>query len=404
MATKPALLFLSQRLPYPPNKGEKIRAYHFLCHLAQHYSIYLGCFVDDPHDLAHVAALSPLCTEICAIPINPRTRFLAALPGWLAGMPLSYSLFRRATLRSWLRDISTRIKPDYVFAYSSNIADYALQLGYRPKHVIFDFVDVDSAKFEDVAALAPPTTRWLYALEAKRVKQAEARLAVHADRLLFVSLPEEALFQARTHQAFTNSLALENGVDLAVFNPMLLEENPYGDARPTLVFTGAMDYWPNIDGILWFVNHVLPLLHAQHSTLRLAIVGSNPAPAVRALANNNIMVTGRVARVQPYLAHANLAIVPLRVARGLQNKVLEALAMGVPTLCSPQALNGIPATPEVHLGLAHTPEDWARKTLDWLADPHTAKTIGQAGRAFVETRFDWAYQLNVLEQVVAGTA
>jgi polysaccharide biosynthesis protein PslH len=402
--TKPPLLFIAQRLPYPPNKGEKIRSYHFLKALTEHYSVHLASFIDDMADREHLGAARALVSSMHIAEINPRWRYPLALPGWLMGQPVSYAMFRRASLARWVRAVAAEHKPQHVFVYSSNAADYALTLGYRPKHLVFDYVDVDSAKFGDVAALSGPASRWLYELEEKRVRAAEARLASQADTVLFVSEPEAALFRSRCPAAAAKTYAVENGVDLQRFqpDPSLPMPDAYRDGRPTLVFTGAMDYWPNIDAVTWFAKEVMPAAIARHPSLRFAIVGSNPAAAVSALAGPSVLVTGRVPEVQPFVQHAAAMIAPLRVARGLQNKVLEGLAMGRPLIASPGALTGIAAEHGQHVLRADGVDDWLRAIDQILSDSKFAADLGAAARNFVAQRFGWARQLDRLLAFVSG--
>jgi sugar transferase (PEP-CTERM/EpsH1 system associated) len=211
-------------------------------------------------------------------------------------------------------------------------------------HSVVDFVDVDSDKWTQYAASKPWPLSWLYRREGRTLLAWERKLAARSDAALFVSEAEARHFAQLAPESAARVSWFNNGVDTDYFSPARDYPNPYPAVSLPLVFTGAMDYWPNVDAVVWFAQRIFPALRARYANAELVIVGGRPAQAVRDLARlPGVTVTGRVDDVRPWLRHARLAVAPLRIARGVQNKVLEAMAMALPVVASPHALEGIQA-------------------------------------------------------------
>jgi sugar transferase (PEP-CTERM/EpsH1 system associated) len=399
------LLFLSHRIPYPPDKGDKIRAWHVLRHLARSHRIHLGCFVDDPADLAHVATLRAVCADLKIVPIRRRWHRLRSLARARPGQPLSLAYFADAGLRAWVAEkVAGGI--ELAFVHCSAMAPYLL--GERRVRRVLDMVDVDSAKWAAYAARAGWPGRLLgggllgagllWAREARTLLAFERAAARDYDHTLFVSRDEAASFAALAPDSAGRIGWRDNGVDFLAFAPTQAGASPYPAGAPYAVFTGTMDYWPNIDAVSWFADAVLPLIRQRHPTLGFAIVGAHPTQAVRRLgARPGILVTGRVADTRPYLAHAALAVAPLRLARGTQNKVLEALAMARPVVATPDACAGLRAVPGRDLLVGADAASLAAHAGDVLAGRHPG--LGAAGRAMVERHYAWDHTLAGLENL-----
>ena len=359
MNNRASVLFLCQRLPFPPNKGEKITSFNIVRHLGERFDVHVGSFVDTKEDLPEIEMLRPYCASLHVERIVKPWAWGPAILRWLGGMPISFALFRAAGLKDYVRRVIAQHHPVAIVTHSSNISDYALTPAVQQMRRIFHFADVDSEKFAAYAARSKGWKRLLYALEARRVRAAERRLLAGADAVGFVSDEEAALFRAVTNAPSARVITIPNGVDAVAFDPAKQWSRPARGNGPAFVFTGAMDYQPNIHAVLSFADAVLPALRAVHSQLQFVIVGSNPAPAVKMLMNRpGIIVTGRVPEVQPYLAHATGAVAPLQIARGIQNKVLEALAMGCPTIVSTHALTGIGRPDIAPVIVADSTEAW----------------------------------------------
>ncbi|HEY8610227.1 MAG TPA: TIGR03087 family PEP-CTERM/XrtA system glycosyltransferase, partial [Roseomonas sp.] len=337
------LLFLCHRIPYPPEKGEKIRAWHILDHLAESWDVELGCLVDDKADLEHLGVLRARCAAVEWREVGRRTQMARALMRVRPGLPLTLGWFHEPGLHAWARQGLAAGRYGAVFVYSSAMAPYAMGAMPPGTRRVLDMVDVDSEKWAAYAMGAKPPMRQVWAREARTLLAFERRAAAAFDRTLFVSEAERRRFATLAPEVAARTGYVENGVDLRRFDPAASYANPFGPA-PAIVFTGTMDYRPNVEAVEWFAREVMPLLRQRDPAPEFHIVGANPAPAVAALAAlPGVHVTGRVPDVRPYLAHAAVAVAPLRIARGIQNKVLEAMAMARPVVASPEAHEGVRA-------------------------------------------------------------
>lgn len=341
------LLMLVHRIPYPPNKGDKIRSYHLLRHLAAQHEVHLGAFVDDPHDWTHRDALDALCASVKLVPLHPLVRRIRGASGLLSGEALSLPYYRHAAMRRWVDDTIERQSISHVVVFSSTMAQYVQGARHARLRRVADLCDVDSDKWRQYADGKRGPARWLYAREARRLLDAERAIAREFDATLFVTRAEAELFRRLAPESAARVGWFENGVDTEYFDPDTRFDSPYEDGAgrsgaPVVVFTGAMDYWANVDAVQWFVRDIWPRVRAVAPAARFFIVGSNPVVAVRELeSHEGVHVTGRVPDVRPYLAHADVAVAPLRIARGTQNKVLEALAMARPVVCTAAAASGL---------------------------------------------------------------
>ena len=393
------LLYLVHRMPYPPNKGDKVRSYHLLKHLAARHQVFLGTFVDDPDDLQHLPVLRGLCADVCAVPLAPRSARLRSLVGLLTGEALSLRYYRQATMQAWVSQTMSAQQIDAAVVFSSSMAPYALAQPGLP--VLADLVDVDSAKWSDYAERHAWPMSWLYRREGMRLLAYERSVVAQARRSFLVTDKEVALFSRLAPESQGRVLAVGNGVDADYFQPDATRQSPFEAGEQALVFTGAMDYWPNVDAVCWFVDQVLPLLHQRWPGLRLHIVGRSPTPAVQALAGTAVCVTGTVPDVRPYLQHAAVVVAPLRLARGVQNKVLEAMAMARPVVAAASCVEAIDAEPGHDILAATDAAEHAARIAELLADQQRANAIGQAGRACVLARYSWPARLADLDSELA---
>ncbi|MBC7454791.1 MAG: TIGR03087 family PEP-CTERM/XrtA system glycosyltransferase [Massilia sp.] len=403
------LLLLIHRMPYPPNKGDKIRSYHLLKHLAQHYRVHLGTFVDDADDWQHVPRVQALCASSHFAPLKPALARLRSLGALLANRSLSLDYYRSAPLQRWVDATMTAQKIERVMIFSSAMAQYAE--AYPQARRVVDFCDVDSDKWRQYAEKKSWPMNWLYRHEARQLLAYERRVARECDSALFVSAPEAELFKQLAPESVAKIGFFNNGVDTDYFSPERHYANPYPAGERALVFTGAMDYWPNMDAVQWFATEVFPHLLARFADARFYIVGARPAASVQALASlPGVIVTGTVPDVRPYLAHACVAVAPLRIARGIQNKVLEAMAMATPVVLSPEALEGIDAIPGRDLLLAEDAAAFVATVAALLTEAHGANgtqgtndthdthgAIGRVARTRVEQLYSWPSNLARIE-------
>lgn len=379
------LLFLCHRIPYPPNKGDKIRAYHWLKHLVQNHDVHLGCFVDDPSDLQHVAELERRVVRLAAIPLNPTRARRRALARCRPGRPLSVGYYEDRRMRQFVYDTAERWPLDAVVVFSAAMAPYVEQLTMLPR--VLDMVDVDSEKFAAYARNSRMPSRFLWSRESRTLRRFERTLAATLDLTLFVSAAEETRFLELAPEARGATSWVPNGVDAARFSPGHRFSRPFPPG-PMIVFTGAMDYRPNVEACVWFANLVLPRLRAGGREVQFCIVGANPTSTIRRLGEQcGVIVTGFVADTRPYLAHADVAVAPLAIGRGVQNKVLEAMAMAVPVVATEAAFTGVDAEPGRDLLVADGPAAITAAINTVLAGGHEG--LGPAGRASVLRNHNW---------------
>ncbi len=384
------LLLLIHRIPYPPNKGDKIRSYHLLKHLARDYKVHLATFVDDADDWQHVPTVEKMCASSHFASLNPTLARVRSLSALVKNRSLSLDYYRDATLERWVDQTVAAHKIERVLVFSSAMAQYADK--YPNARRVVDFCDVDSDKWRQYADKKSWPMSWLYRHEARQLLSYERQVAREYDASLFVSAPEADLFRQLAPESDARIGFFSNGVDTDYFSPAAAGASPFKDGERAIVFTGAMDYWPNVDAVQWFAAEAMPLLRARFPDLTFYIVGARPTPAVLELAKQpNIVVTGTVPDVRPYIAHARAAVAPLRIARGIQNKVLEAMAMATPVVVSPQALEGIEAEPGKELLLAQDAACFADAVAVLLA--RSGNDMGLAARARVERKYSWPSNL-----------
>jgi sugar transferase (PEP-CTERM/EpsH1 system associated) len=405
------LLFLAHRIPYPPDKGEKIRAWNVLQHLAQRYRVHLATFIDAPEDVASVPHLEKICASVVWRPLSPRRARLRSLAGLLNGAPLTQYYFGNRRLHDAVAHIIAVHKPAIVYVFSSAMAPYVPErhISNGPgARMILDICDVDSEKWRQYAKTSSWPARAIYRREGRTLLALERRAAARADAVLLVSRAEAELFASLAPEAAARTHAVGNGVDLAYFDPSREFPNPLDD-RPAIVFTGVMSYRPNVEAMVWFVEHVMPRLRARAASRGpgpcLWIVGLSPSPSVLALAGPDVRVTGRVPDVRPYLKHAQVAVAPLQIGRGVQNKVLEAMAMGLPVVATPQAREGLDACHDDELLTATGPAEFAAalgRVLDDDAGDETedAGSIGVRARARVVRDYSWEASLAGLDRLL----
>ena len=385
------ILFLAHRLPWPPDRGDRIRSWHMLKALTAERPVHVAALVDCAEDAseAQVAQVNAVAATLSTA-VRTKPRAVAVAESLITGVPASVAAFSSRRLRE---AVNVRLRGggiDTIFAFSGQMAQYVPR-DWRGRFVM-DFVDVDSAKFAQLGE----TTRGLAGIalrrEARRLLAFETATARRADAALFVSQAEAALFESRTGIA---AQVVENGVDAVHFAPGTVE--PAMAASPLIVFTGQMDYVPNVAAVVGFVRDVLPMLPGA----TFAIVGRAPTAAVAALAGANVIVTGAVADTRPWIAAAAVIVAPLALARGVQNKVLEAMAMARPVVASPGAATGIDARDGVELIVADGAAAQATAIAALIADPARAAAIGAAARARVVKRYSWDACLAPLAALVS---
>jgi polysaccharide biosynthesis protein PslH len=396
-----SILYLTHRIPFPPNKGDKVRSFNLLRFLCKRYRVHLGTFVDDPADLAYVPEIEKMCASINAITLRPMLARLRSAVGVLTGEALTLPYYRNAALAQWIERTIHEHAISKAIVFSSAMAQYVL--GHRELRVVVDFVDVDSAKWDQYGRSRSWPLSTIYGREGRRLLAFERVVAARAQASVFVTEAEANLFCSLAPECARTVHYAQNGVDTDYFAPDPKRVSPFAPNEDAIVFTGAMDYWPNIDAVTWFASEVMPRIVARRPSARFYVVGMQPAPAVMALDRDpGITVTGLVPDTRPYLQHAGVVVAPLRVARGIQNKVLEGMAMGRPVVVSAGAAEGILAANGIDFEVALDAEEFADKSLALMDDESRSRRMGEAARARVIAAYSWSANLLPFASLVEG--
>ena len=395
------LIFISHRMPWPLNKGEKIRAWNVIQHLAPAYDVHLGCVVEDPADMAHVGRLESVCATVGAFPIDKSRQKYRALLHARPGKPLMPDFYYSPALQRWVDATMARLPMDILYIYSVAMAPYVLDLPRRGK--ILDAQDIDSEKWAEYAKKSAYPMKAVWAREARTLLTYERRAAAACDYTFFVTESETKRFAELAPEAASRSKPVECGVDLDRFSPSATYESPFADAAVNIVFTGNMDYWPNADAVIWFAQEIMPLLLERVPHGQFWAVGANPGPDVLALASlPGVQVTGRVEDVRPYVANASVIVCPLRIARGIQNKVLEGMATGKPVIASPPAFEGVRAQAGRDLLVADGPAAFVDAICEVLDGKHPG--LGAAARDAMVSGYAWSSVLAAMDPLLETSA
>jgi polysaccharide biosynthesis protein PslH len=399
------VLVIAHRLPYPPDKGDKIRSYNQVKFLADRHAVWCACLIDDPDDWRHVPALRGLCRDVAVIRLRKPVALARSVIALLTGGSATEGYFGSPALAREIRKWSEQVRFDAVLAFSSGTARYGLDVQADRK--VLDLCDVDSAKWTAYAQRSAPPARWLYRLEAARLARREWELACRYDQTTVVSRREAELFesvcsslQAR-HPGVPRPrhLVVPNGIDTDAFR---FHEGPVEE--PVVGFVGTMDYPPNVDAVCWFADQMWPRIQAERPDATFLIVGRSPDSRVLALRQNQgIEVTGQVPDVREYLVRMKVCIAPMRIAHGVQNKVLEAMATGRPSVVTSIVADGIGVSDGQGIVIADQADDFARQVASLLGDSARCRQVGNAGRNHVEKMATWTQTLGALEKALGLT-
>jgi sugar transferase (PEP-CTERM/EpsH1 system associated) len=386
------IFFVCQRVPFPPDRGDKIVTFHEIRHLSQQHEVHVFCLADGTDDLANVPPLRRYAASVTAIPAtrwHSRMRSLLALGN---SRPLSVAALDETALHQAIIRRYDEGRPDLIIVFSCNVAQYAEHFSAVPR--IMQFHDLDSQKWVQFAKRTRIPLKWVYQTEAKRLLAYERRIAGRFSQSLVCTEAECQDF-VRLFPGIAVSL-VGNGVDLDYFHSAGAEKQP-----GAIVFTGVMDYFPNVDAVEWFCDEILPLVQRQIPQASLTICGNRPTAAVRRLAKRcGVHVTGWVPDTRPYLDAAEVFVAPLRVARGVQNKLLEALAMGLPCVASGVAWRGTAVPRGDGILVADSVAEFADLVIGLLRDPAFRSEMARKARAAAEAKYRWEVPMAALDRVI----
>lgn len=395
------ILYLVHRIPYPPNKGDKIRSYNILKYLASRYRVHLAAFIDDPDDFRHIATLQDICESTCFVKMNAFESKLHSLKGLFNNQPLTIPYYSNKKIQVWVNNVINEKNIKRIFVFSSAMAQYVA--GESLSHIrrVIDFVDIDSDKWRQYSASHNWPLSWVYKRESELLLAYERKMSLDFDKSIFVSKEEADLYKKLVPDVSERVTQISNGVDTDYFTPEHDYSNPYTNNENVIVFTGAMDYWANIDAVIWFADKVLPIIQESIEGVKFYIVGSKPNEKVRELGKNpGINVTGAVYDIRPYIKHAKIAVAPMRIARGIQNKVLEAMAMAIPVVATSAAMDGITSSVGAAKYVTDDPALMARYVIELLGVGNDK--IGRLGRQSVLEYYNWDNNLARIHSLLEG--
>jgi sugar transferase (PEP-CTERM/EpsH1 system associated) len=380
------ILFLAQRVPYPPNRGDKITTWRLVERMKRHHRVRIVAFAHDAADEKAAGELRGMGFEVATFAPTPRWK---AVPALLGSRPLTLAVYGSRALQA---EVDRHIgECDLAYAYSSSMGAFFLP-HTLPR--VMHFAELDSDKWRQYVEKTRFPMSWVYRREWKTLQAFERELAAATVQNVFCTPLEEQIF--RQLMPGSPSLVIQNGVDLAHYRPASTPPDP-----DLLVFVGVMNYFPNVDGVAWFCREILPELQRRRPKTRLAIVGSHPTEEVKALGRlPGVEVTGFVDDPRTWLARAAVSVAPLRIARGIQNKVLEAMAMGLPVVGTRSATQGVDGVGGRDYLVAESAEEQIEAVFGLLQDSERARGLGRAARAFVEEHYDWEACLRPLDTIL----
>ena len=390
------MFFICQRVPFPPDRGDKITTFNEIRHLSAKHEVHVFCLADGKPDLDNIPGLRRYAQSVTAVPVIGWTSKLRALKAMFVREPLSVAAFDETKLHNAIRKKFVELQPDLIMVYSCNVAQYAEHFPEVPR--IMQFAELDSSRWGQFALRSRSPLRWVYAIEQRRFFAYERHIARTFSHALVCTAAEQRDFE-RLIPSVPVSL-VGNGVDLEYFRSRGIAKQP-----GSIVFTGVMDYFPNIDAVAWFCDEVLPIVQRQVPEAGLTICGSRPAAAVRRLAKKRgVAVTGRVPDTRPYLDEAEVFVAPMRMARGIQNKLLEALSMGLPCVASKATATATVVPDGEGLLRADEPREFAGHVVRLLRDGEFRAAMARKARAAAEAHYRWDEQMACLDRVIAAVA
>jgi sugar transferase (PEP-CTERM/EpsH1 system associated) len=386
------ILFLCHRLPYPPNKGDKIRSYALLRHLASRGDVSLACFIDDQEDLKYLDSVRALARGDCFFErLGPLMKLWRSLFAMVTGRAITVSCFRSGSLQKWVDRKVKEAAFDDVVVFGSAMAPYLMKARFPKHRVMFDMVDVDSDKWSQYAAASRGFMRWLYRREGRILERLEREAAAAFGLTLLVSPFEADTFRQIAPASAAKIGVLTNGVDLVAYSTGMTV-NPFTSGRPVIVMTGRMDYRPNYEGARWFATEIMPLILRTLPDAKVYFVGAGPPPSLTSIAGPHVVVTGSVPDIKPYIQFADAVIAPLRIARGVQNKVLEAMAMAKPVIATREATRSLEVENGNQLWVANDAAGFAEALFAALKEPGQTP-VAANGRRYVEQHHNWHHLL-----------
>lgn len=386
------ILYLCHRFPFPPKRGGKIRPFNMIRHLSVDHAVTVASLARSEAEAEEGQGIAPYCARFEIAQVRNPIQFARMVARLPTPTPSSMGFFYSADLAHRVRMLLSRERFDLIFVHCSSVAQYVAHVSDIPK--ILDFGDMDSQKWLEYARYKPFPISLGYRLEGAKLARAERRLAARFDMCTATTRAECDTLESYRVDVPTDWFP--NGVDSTFFAPA---DEAYD--TDTISFVGRMDYYPNQECMFDFCANTLPLLRLSRPNVKLLIVGADPSPAVRKLGElPGVTVTGSVPDVRPYVRSSALMVAPLNIARGTQNKILEAMAMGVPVVTSAAAAGGVDARDREHFIVARTPPEYAAALLRIMSEPAERRRLAESGRARMLTHHAWDRSMRRLDGII----
>ncbi len=387
------VLYICHRVPYPPNKGDKIRAFHQLQAIAARHEVDLFTLADKTIDLAGSSILDQYCRRKMIAEVTPALARLRLFPQLLSRKPLSLGYFYSSELELQIRKALLQRSYDRIFVYCSSMAQYVDWVDHIP--TLIDIVDVDSDKWLQYATFKEFPFSMVYRREGRTLEEYERRL--YRKFPVLVTTEREAQVVRKAWNEATVHV-VPNGVDTTYFDPTGART---AAGQPTIIFVGDMAYFPNEEAVTFFALKVLPLVRISVPNVLFLIVGRDPSRSVRHLQKiRGVTVTGSVPDVRPYLAKAQVSVAPFSIATGIQNKILEAMAYALPVVATPRAVQGLSKSVAEIVETGRTPEELAALVVDLLRNPRLSQDKGAEGRQRVAAEYNWDRSMDRLLELL----
>ena len=396
------ILILSQRIPYPPNKGEKLRTYHQMEHLiAKGHKVSICTPAHSNEDVKSIDSLNS--TKKIPVIFEKMGRSLPRLiMGLVSSKALSVSNFYSTRLQRKLDQLINQNDFDVILCTSSSMAEYVFKSDKIKSHftpnraamLVMDFMDLDSDKWKQYSTSSSWPMNWVYVRESRLLASLEHKIQKTFDHCFLISQNEVDLFHK--HIGLTQNVhVLGNGIDTDSFYPS--EKKPE-NIDPVFIFTGVMDYKPNVDAVLWFIKHAWGLIREKYPQARFIIAGMNPSQVIQNLSRTpGIEVTGFVDDILPFYHQSDYFVAPFTIARGVQNKILQAFACGLPVIASSMGAEGIECKDGEHIIIAETEDQYLVAINKLESDPLLKADIRDAALKLIYDQYSWDGKLKVLD-------
>lgn len=379
MSSKKKILFFTSRIPFPLEKGDKLRAYHQIKHLSKSYDIVLCAVSEVALDKKAEEELKKYTSNIYVYQTSKLSTILNMIVAGFYKYPFQVGYFFNTGAHYFFNNAIEKEKPDHIFVQLLRMAEYAIRVPNIPKSL--DYMDTFSKGIERRMLEAKGLKKLIFKIEFNRLKKYEEKIFDYFNHTFIISKQDQESF---AFKKATEINILPNGVDDDFFAP-----DPNSEKKFDIVFTGNMSYPPNVSAVIYIAEKIIPILVKQKPDIKFLIAGATPTNAVKALANNNIHVTGWLDDIRSAYNESKVFLAPLQIGTGLQNKLLEAMAMKIPCITSPLANNAIGATHQENILIGNAPEEYAKMVIDCLDDPITAEKIAIAGKQHVTSNFNW---------------